>query len=519
MYHIVGENFFVPLASPNKTVYWECICKLFSVMDHQLSFGVERDVLVEELQYYFEQTQAADIKETKGNLLETRDNLLEEEIAGKSARDQANWMLRKLEAYGWIDIETDKSYVQRVNFKEHAVKVIKTLLEIAEGKRIEYQGYIYTIYTLVRTNTENPGVVLLSIVENTDMLITGLKNLSSSIKNYIDDLTKYKTPAEIMNVLFNDYIENIVDKAYHRLLTSDNVSKFRPEIVERLEAKSRNSKYIEKASEELAGIREIYKEDARELTYYYIHQVVEAFHNMDDILSEINHKNTQYQRAAINRAKLYLIGGEDVRVQLKELLSGMSDRILAENMDLSGIYRIEFMDELIRLYTVSVIDEKSLYTPIEGKKSFMPTAISDEDVDLALRNEKIKHMMEKLARVLSPERIETYVEQQLGDRQKIMASQLPLDTVEDFVKLIYIRLYGQRKNMKYSIIVHTEEKDRTVQGAQSSRENLTQEQHVQEQSKQNHLTQKQLTQSERSVYRARAGYRFQDFEIFRKEPK
>ena len=153
MYHIVGENFFVPLASPNKTVYWECICKLFSVMDHQLSFGVERDVLVEELQYYFEQTQAADIKETKGNLLETRDNLLEEEIAGKSARDQANWMLRKLEAYGWIDIETDKSYVQRVNFKEHAVKVIKTLLEIAEGKRIEYQGYIYTIYTLVRTNT------------------------------------------------------------------------------------------------------------------------------------------------------------------------------------------------------------------------------------------------------------------------------------------------------------------------------------------------------------------------------
>ena len=54
MFHIIDEHFFVPLASPNKLVYWECICKLFSVMDHQLSFGVERDVLVEELQYYFE---------------------------------------------------------------------------------------------------------------------------------------------------------------------------------------------------------------------------------------------------------------------------------------------------------------------------------------------------------------------------------------------------------------------------------------------------------------------------------
>ena len=68
--------------------------------------------------------------------------------------------------------------------------------------------------------------------------------------------------------------------------------------------------------------------------------------------------------------------------------------------------------------------------------------------------------------------------------------------------------------MKYLIIVPTEEKDRAVQGAQSSQENLTQEQHVQEQSKQN-----QLTQSERLVYRAHAGYRFQDFEIIRKEPK
>jgi len=437
VYRIIGDTFFVPLASPNKIVYWECICKLFSVMEHQLSFGVERDVLVEELQYYFEKTQAAEIQE--------------EEMQGKSARDKANWMLRKLENYGWIDIETDKSYVQRVNFKEYAVKVIKTLVEIAEGKQIEYQGYIYTIYSLVRSNTENPGVVLLSIVENTDMLVTGLKNLNSSIKNYIDELTKYKTPAEIMNVLFNDYIENIVDKAYHRLLTSDNVSKFRPEIVERLESKSRSPKYIEKASADIAGIREVAMEEAEELVYQYIHQVIDAFQNMDDILSEINHKNTQYQRAAINRAKFYLIGGEDVRGQLKEIISGMSEQINTEDMDLGGIYRIEYMDELIRLYSSAVMDEKSLYSPIEGKKTFEPQEIAQEEADLELRNEKMRKMMEKLAHVLNPERIDNYVDRQLADKTKMFASQLPLATIDDFVKLIYVRLYGQRKNMKYTI--------------------------------------------------------------------
>ena len=446
MFHIIDEHFFVPLASPNKLVYWECICKLFSVMDHQLSFGVERDVLVEELQYYFEQTQAAE--------------LAEEEVEGKSARDKANWMLRKLENYGWIDIETDKSYVQRVNFKEYAVKVIRTLLEIAEGKQIEYQGYIYTIYSLVRSTTDNPGIVLLSIVENTDMLITGLKNLSSSIKHYIDELTRYKTPAEIMNVLFNDYIENIVDKAYHRLLTSDNVSKFRPEIIERLESKSRSKAYVDKASEELAGIREISKEEAEELVYHYIHQVVDAFQNMDEILSEINRKNTQYQRAAINRAKFYLIGGEDVRGQLKEILSGMNEEINRDTMDLNGIYRIEFMDEIIRIYSSAVVDEKSFYTPIEGKKIFEPATILEEEPDLEFRNEKMRKMLEKLARVLNPEKVNDYVEKQLGDRQDMLASELPLGNTDDFVKMIYIRLYGQRKNMKYSIAVkEMKEKD------------------------------------------------------------
>lgn len=439
MFHIIDEHFFVPLASPNKLVYWECICKLFSVMDHQLSFGVERDVLVEELQYYFEQVQAAD--------------LTGEDIEGKSARDKANWMLRKLENYGWIDIETDKSYVQRVNFKEYAVKVIKTLLEIAEGKQIEYQGYIYTIYSLVRNATDNPGIVLLSIVENTDMLITGLKNLSSSIKHYIDELTRYKTPAEIMNVLFNDYIENIVDKAYHRLLTSDNVSKFRPEIIERLESKSRSKSYVEKASKELASIREISMDEAEELVYHYIHQVIDAFQNMDEILSEINRKNTQYQRAAINRAKFYLIGGEDVRGQIKEILSGMNEEINRENMDLGGIYRIEFIDELIRIYSVAVLDEKSLYTPIEGKKAFEPEQISQEQPDEAFRNEKMRRMLEKLARVLNPEKVNNYVEEQLGGRQEMLASELPLGNTDDFVKMIYIRLYGQRKNMKYTIDV------------------------------------------------------------------
>lgn len=39
-----------------------------------------------------------------------------------------------------------------------------------------------------------------------------------------------------------------------------------------------------------------------------------------------------------------------------------------------------------------------------------------------------------------------------------MATQFPLENTEDFVKIIYIRLYGQRKNMDY-IVELREEKE------------------------------------------------------------
>lgn len=242
-----------------------------------------------------------------------------------------------------------------------------------------------------------------------------------------------------------------MDKAYHRLLTSDNVSKFRPEIIERLENKGRSRAYVEKTAAEIAGIKEVSKEAAEELVYQYLHSVVDAFQNMDDILKEINQKNTQYQRSAVNRARFMLTGSEDVRGQIKEILMGINERITAEQMNPGGIYRIDFLDELIRIYSVGFLDERSFYSPVEGKKEFKPEEIAEAEPDLIIRQEKLRRMAEKMQRVLSVPKINAYVKTQLGEKKELLASQFPLKNTEDFVKIIYIRLYGQRKNMDYTV--------------------------------------------------------------------
>lgn len=440
LFNILPDNFFGPLAAPGKKVYWECIYRLFAVTSRQLSFGVERDVLVDELQYYFDSAMAADISEDAGS-----------DAGAMSSRDKANFILRRLESYGWISVETDYSYVQRVNFKDYAVQIIKTLMNISEERKTEYQGYIYTIYNLARAGGENPGLGLLQIVENTDALLTGLKSLNANIKRYIDELTKHSTVAEIMDALLNDYYSNVVDKAYHRLLTSDNVSKFRPEIVERLEADSRSVTFLEQASSEIAELKELTQEEAREAVLQMLHEVIETFRQMDEILDEINKKNTRYQRAAINRARFLLSSSEDIRGQIKEILTWLNEKIQETGMDYNGMYQLEEMDGLVKLFSWEYLDTDSLYAPIEGRKEFKPQPYVEPEPDEGLREEKRLLMRAKLERILSVDKIASYVEQMLAGREQMLASELPLEEADTFIRLIYIRLYGQRKNMNYRL--------------------------------------------------------------------
>ena len=59
-------------------------------------------------------------------------------------------------------------------------------------------------------------------------------------------------------------------------------------------------------------------------------------------------KNTQYQRAAINRARFLLSGDEDVRGQLKEILLGINEVMNEQEMNLGGIYRMELLDGMLQ---------------------------------------------------------------------------------------------------------------------------------------------------------------------------
>lgn len=124
-------------------------------------------------------------------------------------------------------------------------------------------------------------------------------------------------------------------------------------------------------------------------------------------------------------------------------------------MDYRSTCELEETDRLIRLFSWDYLDMDSLYAPVEGRKEFVPQELEVLIPDDQAREEKRRAMIEKLNRVLTPEKISAYVKEQLQGRKRMRASELPVGEGDTFIRIIYIRLYGQRKRVGY----HLELKD------------------------------------------------------------
>jgi hypothetical protein len=410
------------------------------LVQNGLSYGIDKEILVDEIE---------------GMLRDRNIENLEEELGEGSLtfRDKAGSLVRKLVDYGWFYRETTNNYKEIINFNDYAVIIIDALKKIINRESLEYQGNIISIYHLLYS-TENieDGILLKQVFENTKEVLGALKTLNANIKKYIDALTKKQTPEEIMEALFKDYMINIIDKSYHRLRTSDNISKYRPKIILKLEELSYNKNFIASASKfytEEENLQSI--EDGEERVVNIIQEVVYAFNNLDDIMEEIDSKNSKYQRAAVTRAKFVLNNSRDLVGQIKRVLQFAAESYRDAEMKLTEDTLEDLMD-LFTLYTHGYIDEASLYTANEGKKSFAPSALALKEITKEEREKKLEEFRKKQEKKYTLDKVNKIVLDLLQDKDMIFVSDININSVEDFIKIIYIRLYASSILSKYRLV-------------------------------------------------------------------
>ncbi|GAA0785882.1 Wadjet anti-phage system protein JetA family protein [Hathewaya limosa] len=439
LFNVIPNNLFSPLASTNRYLYAEVIFIAYKLVQNGLSYGIDREILVDEIESLLKDRNIENLNEEIG------ENYL-------SFKDKANILVRKLIDYGWFYKEITDNYKEIINFNDYAVVIIDALKKIINKETLEYQGNIISIYHLLySTENINNGVLLKQVFENTKEVIGALKTLNANIKKYIDNLTKKQTPEEIMEVLFKDYMINIIDKSYHRLRTSDNISKYRPKIISKLEELSYDNNFVEDAAKffmEEENLKEL--EEGRDKVITIVQNIIYAFNNLDDIMEQIDSKNTKYQRVAVTRAKFLLNNSRDLVGQVKRILQFAADSYKAAEMKLTDDAIDEIMD-LFTLYTHGYIDETSFYTSNEGKKSFAPKKLTLKNISKEEREKKIVQFRKKQEKKYTLEKVNKITLELLQDKSMIYAGDIKINSVEDFIKIIYIRLYGTSILAKYSI--------------------------------------------------------------------
>ena len=441
LFKIIPDNFFSLLSSKNKAIYAGCIVEAFKIYEEGSILGIDKKIVVEVLTDYLEK-EVEDIVEME----------LEDEEDKPSSREKANFVLRRMEECGWIDIDVTNDYVEILNFRDYAITVIEALLQIepqyddyADGNQKEYRGYIYTIYSLL-TNPMNIeyGVLMEQVYRNTKLFIRELRKLDSRLKDYIKTIVDRTEIKDLMESLI-DYKVELVDKAYHRLKTSDNVNKYRLEIVNRLDDFLSDETIMEQIALAYRGRYPVY-DDAYRRASRDINEIIDIFNSLDDMITEIDLKNKTYINSTIGKIEFLLKDDNNIPGKINLILKHISDMHKKGKVDSA----INMVQPIFKLRSFKSVNESSLYTPRGSYAKPEPQRLLDTHIDIF----NIAHdFFKEHETIYTEDKVMKFVNSKMTSNV-LQASQLVNEDsgIEDILMVIYALIYtNSSDDVKYTV--------------------------------------------------------------------
>ena len=444
LFEIVGNDFFRVLTGKYQNVFIDCLEIIYESYRTELSYGVDRDVIIALLTDYFEKNGSADIQ------------FEDEQDVFRDSRSKAAEFLRKIKGYGWVEYEFDNNGRSKIVMPHYAVSVMQAFISVSKQNEMEYQSEVSSVFSLLTNETllDRPyPQVIKPVYERTFALFTELKKLNTSIRQYIDELTDGQTPEEIMEHFFS-YNEAVGSKAYHRMKTNDNVSRFRNTIESRLKDILNDKALMERA---VAGYQNIEgendKTEAVNKLTEMITTVIDNFNSYDEIEKEIERKHAKYLRNAVNRAKLAFINSNDLEGKLSAVLRSLTAAF--EKEEECGLYD-DVPDDYCRIFNMfpqGFISGESLKSVALSKRMgdveeiFSAPIISDKEMKLR-RDLLIKKNEHRFSR----KNINAYVRALLKDRTEINASEIEVTSKRDMIRLIFICIYGRDKKSEFTVV-------------------------------------------------------------------
>ncbi len=449
-FDMVPDNFFSLLASKNKRIYLASILQVFKVYETGTILGIDKKIVVDDLTIFLDSNK---------NYLYDVEDEEDEESNPTSKRELANYILRRMEECGWIYVDITNDYIEVLNFSDDAITICEALInaypqfEYNEDELPsdfinpnEYQGYIYSIYSLLSQKDNIDYALTFQLVySNTKQLIRAIRRLDARMKDYITSVVENTEIKDLMEKLIY-YKNDIYDKSYVKLKVSDNIDRYRLDIITALEHMQEDETIVKAISKNYAAYTKT-EDDAINRSIRLIDEVIDAFNAIEDFITEIDNKNRNYINSTIGKIKFLLTEDDNIIGKLNGILKYIRDTNKEGNVDKA----MRLVDSLYTIPQMKIMNgEYSLYQP---RGSYQRNYNQTLD-DIGLTGfEMTDDFLSQFKNSYNEDEIKAYLEAHLKDSVFKASDVLYYDcTNEEFLMTVYCIIYAAERQYVVSIL-------------------------------------------------------------------
>ncbi|HEY8405732.1 MAG TPA: Wadjet anti-phage system protein JetA family protein [Acholeplasma sp.] len=408
----------------------DCLFIIYHAIDSvEDSFQGERQYVIHKLIDYFE---------------DQKDEFVVDNEETSTPRQKAVAVINVLKNNGWLGEEELGDYKTSLNLFDYSIRILDILEKITEGEQIEYTGEIYTVYSLLSSFDIKDGLTIIDQAYNKiDDVLRKLKTLKANIYRYYYDLIQKNDKDNLQQVLEKllvDYKENFFDHAYYHLKTTDSLPRYKRAILEKINQIYQSDLYLDQLTEQAVIARKKTEyNDAFNYVESRIRYIRDSMEALEYLISAIDAKNELYINAAASKIMFLTNTSED--------LEGLLNRLF--KIILSDKQRIDY-SSIFNLVRIRNLDDASLFSP---RRPRIDPVAEDINFDYEISDDVKDRKMASLLRqnIYSKQEINKYVQYLLNEGDSIKASSVPLETNEDFIKLILIFLFSKSVGMSYDV--------------------------------------------------------------------
>ena len=437
----IPDTFWSLFRSVNRDIYIEALLCINEEYQYN-NYFLTREVCIQVL---------GDMNARKRFKLQWEENETEFDMLETPSSRILNWLLKT----GWLKrIEDYQTLVTNIVIPDYSAVFIEAFERLSSEDMQDTEIYIQNVYATLfsfkNDSRANLGMLRTALV-NTKRLNKALQDMLHNMDKFFARLLEQNNYEDLLREHLDGYVEEIVQKKYHILKTSDNFYIYKMDIKKCLRDMREDEEWIEEIRTRAAQMGDT-KDDVLDL----LDQIERGFDDIEHRIANMDKEHAKYVRATVTRLNYLLSGETDTKGLVVQLLNRMSQTEDAQEQDAM----IRETGERMNLSLLEILSGKSLYKRRKPRTDFISKmapdqALPDLDKDDVL---KLNRIQMRYSRSQIEEFIESYMDGEVMD-----ASKISLMDEEAFEKLILAYDYSTRKNSKYMVL--EEEPDQIENGS------------------------------------------------------